>query len=212
GAAGVGGNLIARADLSRTLLALLRSPNVCSRAPVFTQYDHTVQASTVLAPGRADAAVLRVHGSQQGLALTTDSTARVAALDPRRGAALAVAEAARNLSCCGAEPLAVTDCMNLANPERPEVADALAETVEGLREACLALGVPVISGNVSLYNEGIGSGIPPTAVVGMAGAVPDVGLALDAAFKGDGDRVLLLGPSRVTFGGRGYLAARPWRP
>jgi phosphoribosylformylglycinamidine synthase len=195
------------ADLSQTLLALLRSPNVCSRAPVFTQYDHTVQASTVLAPGRADAAVLRVRGSQQGLALTTDSNARVAALNPRRGAALAVAEAARNLSCCGAEPLAVTDCLNLANPERPEVADALAETVEGLREACLALGIPVISGNVSLYNEGIGSGIPPTAVVGMAGAVPDVGLALDAAFKGDADRVLLLGTSRVTFGGSEYLAA-----
>src|SRR5207253_3169353 len=119
------------------------SPNLASRAAIFRQYDHTVQANTVVPPGRADAAVLRVRGSRQGLALTADSAARYAALDPRRGAALAVAEAARNLSCCGAVPLAATDCLNLGNPERPEVADALWETVEGLREACLTLEIPI---------------------------------------------------------------------
>ena len=194
-------------DLGTTLLTLLGSPNVGSRAAIFSQYDHTVQASTVVPPGRADAAVLRVRGSRQGLALTIDSAARYATLDPRRGAALAVAEAARNLSCGGAEPLAVTDCLNLANPERPEVADALWETVEGLREACLTLGIPVISGNVSLYNEAVDSAIPPTAVVGMAGVLPDVARATDAAFKAAGDRVLLLGNRAATFGGSEYLGA-----
>ncbi len=194
-------------DLGTALLALLGSPNVASRAAIFSQYDHTVQASTVVPPGRAGAAVLRVRGSRQGLALTTDSAARYAALDPRRGAALAVAEAARNLSCCGAEPLALTDCLNLGNPERPEVADALWETVEGLREACLTLDIPVISGNVSLYNEAVESAIPPTAVVGMAGALPDVAGAVDAAFAAAGDRVLLLGSRAVGFGGSEYLSA-----
>jgi phosphoribosylformylglycinamidine synthase II len=194
-------------DLGAVLLHLLGSPALGSRAPIFTQYDHTVQASTVIPPGRADAAVLRVRGSRQGLALTIDSCARYAALDPRRGAALAVAEAARNLSCVGATPLAVTDCLNLANPERPEVAEALWETVEGLREACLALAIPVISGNVSLYNEAVGSAVPPTAVVGMAGAVPDVAQAVDAAFKDEGDVVLLLGTTAAGLGGSEYLAA-----
>src|SRR5581483_4699503 len=147
-------------DLGTTLLTLLGSPNVGSRAAIFSQYDHTVQASTVVPPGRADAAVLRVRGSRQGLALTIDSAARYAALDPRRGAALAVAEAARNLSCGGAEPLAATDCLNLANPERPAV----------------------------------------------AGALPDVALAVDAAFQAEGDRVLLLGSRTVGFGGSEYAA------
>jgi phosphoribosylformylglycinamidine synthase II len=194
------------ADLGAVLLALLGSPNLCSRAPVFTQYDHTVQANTVIPPGRADAAVLRVRGTSKGLALTVDSAARYAALDPRRGAALAVAEAARNLSCCGAEPLAVTDCLNLANPERPPVAYALAETIEGLREACLALEIPVISGNVSLYNETEHSAVPPTAVVGMAGVLADVTRAVDAAFKAEGDCVVLLGTTQVGLGGSEYLA------
>ncbi len=194
------------ADLGATLLALLGSPELGSRAPIFTQYDHTVQASTVIPPGRAGAAVLRVHGTPRGLALALDSCARYAALDARAGAALAVAEAARNLSCCGAEPLAVTDCLNLANPERPEVAETLWQTVEGLRDACLALDIPVISGNVSLYNEAVESAIPPTAVVGLAGVLADVTRAVDAAFKAEGDAVLLLGTTTASLGGSVYLA------
>jgi phosphoribosylformylglycinamidine synthase subunit PurL len=195
------------ADLGTTLLALLGAAELGSRAPIFTQYDHTVQASTVIPPGRAGAAVLRVHGTPKGLALALDSCARYAALDARAGAALAVAEAARNLSCVGAEPLAVTDCLNLANPERPAVAETLWQTVEGLRDACLALDIPVISGNVSLYNEAVDTAIPPTAVVGVAGVLQDVTRAVDAAFKAEGDRVLLLGATEGRLGGSVYLAA-----
>jgi phosphoribosylformylglycinamidine synthase len=194
------------ADLGATLLTLLGSAELGSCAPIFAQYDHTVQASTVIPPGRAGAAVLRVHGTPKGLALAIDSCARYAALDARAGAALAVAEAARNLSCCGAEPLAVTDCLNLANPERPAVAETLWQTVEGLRDACLALEIPVISGNVSLYNEAVDSSIPPTAVVGLAGVLADVTQAVDAAFKAEGDRVLLLGATQASLGGSVYLA------
>jgi phosphoribosylformylglycinamidine synthase len=194
------------ADLGATLFSLLGSPELGSRAPIFTQYDHTVQANTVIPPGRAGAAVLRVHGTPKGLALALDSCARYGALDPRAGAALAVAEAARNLSCCGAAPLAVTDCLNLANPERPEVMESLWQTVEGLRDACLALDIPVISGNVSLYNEAVDSAIPPTAVVGLAGVLPDVTRAVDAAFKAEGDAVLLLGTTEASLGGSVYLA------
>jgi phosphoribosylformylglycinamidine synthase subunit PurL len=194
-------------DLVATLLALLGSPELGSRAAIYTQYDHTVQGNTVIPPGRAGAAVLRVRGSQQGLAVAIDSCARYAALDARRGAALAVAEVTRNLSCVGALPLALTDCLNLANPERPQVADALWETVEGLREACLALDIPVISGNVSLYNEAVESAVPPTAVVGAAGVLSDVALAVDAAFENGGDAVLLLGTTDVWLGGSAYLAA-----
>jgi phosphoribosylformylglycinamidine synthase len=117
-----------------------------------------------------------------------------------------VAEAARNLSCCGAEPLAVTDCLNLANPERPEVVETLWQTVEGLRDACLALDIPVISGNVSLYNEAVDSAIPPTAVVGLAGVLQEVTQAVDAAFKAEGDAVLLLGTTEASLGGSVYLA------
>jgi phosphoribosylformylglycinamidine synthase len=193
-------------DLGGVLLALMGSAELGSRAPIYAQYDHTVQANTVIPPGRAGAAVLRVQGTPQGLALAIDSCARYAALDARLGAALAIAEAARNVSCCGAEPLAVTDCLNLANPERPEVAETLWQTVEGLRDACLALEIPVISGNVSLYNEAVDSAVPPTAVVGLAGALPDVTQAVDAAFKAEGDAVLLLGANEVALGGSVYLA------
>jgi len=194
------------ADLGATLLALLGSAELGSRAPIFTQYDHTVQASTVVPPGRAGAAVLRVHGTPKGLALALDSCARYAALDARAGAARAVAEAARNLSCCGAAPLAATDCLNLGNPERPQVAETLWQTVEGLRDACLALAIPIISGNVSLYNEAGDSAIPPTAVVGLAGVLQDVTWAVDAAFQAEGDAVLLLGTTVASIGGSLYLA------
>src|SRR5207302_6391279 len=135
------------------------SPNLRSRRFAFRQYDSTVQGNTVLGPGYA-AAVVRVEGTTRGLAISTDCNPRLMRLDPRRGAAQAVAEAARNLACVGAEPIAVTDCLNFGNPERPTVAWQLTEAVQGLAEACRALQVPVVSGNVSLYNESAGRAIP----------------------------------------------------
>ncbi|MHB0871779.1 MAG: phosphoribosylformylglycinamidine synthase subunit PurL, partial [Chloroflexota bacterium] len=158
-----------KVDYSQTLLDLLASPNLCSRRPIYQQYDHMVQTNTMVLPGEADAAVLRVKGTRKGIAVTTDGNGRYCQLEPRWGGMIAVAEAARNLVCTGAEPLAVTDCLNYGNPEKPEVFYTFRESVAGMAEACTALGTPVISGNVSLYNENNGSAIFPTPVVGMVG-------------------------------------------
>ncbi len=174
------------------LLRLLASPNLASREWVYRQYDHQVMTNTVLAPG-ADAAVLRVRGTQRAVALTSDCNGRWCYLDPYVGAAAAVAEAARNLACVGARPLAVTDCLNFGNPERPEIAHQLREAVRGLADACRALDVPVISGNVSLYNESQAGAIYPTPAVGMAGLIEDVATVLRPGFQRPGDIVLLLG-------------------
>jgi phosphoribosylformylglycinamidine synthase subunit PurL len=156
------------------LLAVLNSPNVSSKEPVFRTYDHTIGSNTVLQPGQADAAVLRIKGTAKGIALTTDCNARFCYLDPYAGGAHAVAEAARNLSCVGAEPLAVTDCLNFGNPEKPHVFYQMESAVNGMADACNALGVPVVSGNVSLYNETEGVAVLPTPVVGMLGLLEDV--------------------------------------
>src|SRR5207302_1959358 len=150
---------------SEALLRLLASPNIGSRRPVFRRYDHQVGDDTVVAPG-GDAAVLRVKGTRTGIALTTDGNARYGALDPRRGAEIAVCEAARNVVATGARPLAVTNCLNLGNPEKPEVFWQLSQAVDGLAAACKALGTPVVSGNVSLYNDTSGTSIDPTVVIG----------------------------------------------
>ncbi|MDQ6672138.1 MAG: phosphoribosylformylglycinamidine synthase subunit PurL, partial [Chloroflexota bacterium] len=168
-------------DAGRALLRLLGSPNLRSKKFAYRQYDSTVQANTVVGPG-GGAAVVRVEGTRQGLALTTDCNPRFTRLDPRQGAAQAVAEAARNLACVGAEPIAVTDCLNFGNPERPAVAWQLTEAIAGLAEACRGLGVPVVSGNVSLYNETAGRAIPPTPTVGMVGLLEDVSLATSISF------------------------------
>ena len=157
----------------RALLELLASPNVRSRAWIFRRYDHLVGSRTVRRPG-LDAAVLRLRPSFRGLAVSLDGSGRVARLDPHTGGALAVLEAARNVACAGGEPLAITDCLNFGNPEKPEIAWELAEAIEGMAAACEALGIPVVSGNVSLYNETDGRAIHPTPVVGCVGLVPDV--------------------------------------
>jgi phosphoribosylformylglycinamidine synthase len=175
---------------NRSLLALLGSANLRSRRFAFRQYDSTVQGNTVLGPGHA-AAVVRIEGTSTGLAFTSDCNPRFVRLDPRRGAAQAVAEAARNLSCVGAEPVAVTDCLNFGNPEKTAVAWQLTEAVHGLAEACRALEVPIVSGNVSLYNEAAGQAIPPTPTVGMVGLLPDVHVRVPTAFVADHAIVLL---------------------
>jgi phosphoribosylformylglycinamidine synthase len=193
------------ADLGATLLRLLGSPNLCSRRPIFRRYDHMVGDSTVVGPG-GDAAMLRVKSTRIGIAATTACNARYCHLDANLGAQHAVAEAARNIIATGAEPLAVTDCLNLANPDRPEVYWQLEETVAGLAQACRTLEVPIVSGNVSLYNESAGTdGIYPTPVIGMIGRIEDYAHRLQAGFKNEGDFVLLIGSSHNDLGGSEYL-------
>ena len=177
----------------RILRTLLASPNITSKRAVFRRYDHEVQTRTVVRPGAGDAAVLRLRESQRGLALAVDGNGRLAYLDPYTGGALAVAEACRNVAVSGAAPLAVTNCLNFGNPQKPEVYYQLQECIRGMADACRALGVPVVSGNVSLYNETQGEAIYPTPVVGAVGLLEDVGDALSAGFTGAGDVVLLLG-------------------
>jgi phosphoribosylformylglycinamidine synthase len=159
--------------LRTAVLELLSSPQLRSRAFVTRRYDQLVQSRTVRRPG-LDAAVLRLRPGYRGLAVTLDGQARLGWLDPRLGGQLAVLEAARNVACAGGEPLALTDCLNFGSPEKPEIGWELAETIEGMALACEALGVPIVSGNVSLYNDTNGRSIPPTPVVGCVGLVPDV--------------------------------------
>jgi phosphoribosylformylglycinamidine synthase II len=204
------------ADPEAALLALMGSANLGSRRPVFRRYDHMVGDATVGPPG-GDAAVLRIAGSRLGLALTIDGNGRYCHLDPYAGAQTAVAEAARNLVATGARPLAVTDCLNFGNPDRPEVYWQLERAVAGIAEACRALEVPVVSGNVSLYNESDpGGAIHPTPVIGMVGLLEDVARRLAPGFLADGDVILLVGRTGDDLGGsefrkvlHGQVAGRP---
>ena len=192
-------------DPGATLLRLLESPNLSSRRGIFRRYDHMVGDSTVIPPG-GDAAMLRVKGTRLGLAVTTDCNSRYCHLDPHLGAQLAVAEAARNIVATGAQPLAVTDCLNFANPDRPEVYWEMEETIAGLAHACRALDLPVVSGNVSLYNDSSGeSAIYPTPVIGMVGLISDYDRRLGAGLRAEGDFVLLVGSSHNDLGGTEYL-------
>ena len=178
------------------LLRLLGSPNICSKEQVYRQYDHQVQTNTVIAPG-GDAAVLRVKGTQKGIALCTDGNGRYCYLDPYRGGAIAVAEACRNLACVGAEPIALTDCLNFGNPENPEIYYQLEWCIRGMARACKEFSVPVVSGNVSLYNETQGQAVYPTPVVGALGLLEDVRLHCTPPFKDAGHAVVLLGASAI---------------
>jgi phosphoribosylformylglycinamidine synthase subunit PurL len=188
-----------------SLHALLSSPNIASRRPVFQRYDHTILTNTVVAPGEADAAVMRVKGTSKGLAMKTDCNPRYCYLDPELGGAHAVAEATRNVACTGAEPLAITDCLNFGSPEKPENFYQLDRAVTGMAAACRALGIPVVSGNVSLYNESNGLAIPPTPTVGAVGLLEDVAQSRRMAWGAD-ETILLLGPLPATLGGSEYLA------
>ncbi len=197
-------------EARRILLTLLAAPNIASKRAVYRRYDHEVQTRTVVKPGAGDAAVLRLRETPKGLALAVDGNGRLAYLDPYTGGAMAVAEACRNVAVAGAAPLAVTDCLNFGNPEKPEVYYQLEECIRGMSDACRALGVPVVSGNVSLYNETQGEAIYPTPVVGAVGLMDDVVARVGAAFSQAGDVVLLLGAQlqadESTLGGSEYLA------
>ncbi|MEW6080245.1 MAG: phosphoribosylformylglycinamidine synthase subunit PurL [Bacillota bacterium] len=192
------------ADLTGVLLGLMESPNVASKEMVWTQYDHMVRTDTVGAPG-GDAAVLRVKGTRKGLSLATDGNGRYTYLDPWTGGALAVAEAARNVACSGAIPVALTNCLNFPNPEKPEVYWQFCETVRGMGDACRALGIPVTGGNVSFYNETEGKPIYPTPIVGVLGLLEDIDARLPAGFQSEGDLIGLLGLNLGELGGSEYL-------
>jgi len=194
-------------DYNEVLLRLLASPSIASKRWVYDQYDSMVQTQTTVLPGAADAAVLRLRDSGgKGIALTTDCNPRYCYLDPYEGARIAVAEAARNLSCVGATPLAVTDCLNFSSPEKPEGFWQFRRAVEGLADACEALGTPVISGNVSFYNETPERAIHPTPTVGMVGLLPDADKRVTMGFKDKGDLIYLVGGGEPTLGGSEYLA------
>ena len=190
--------------LDQVLLQLLASPNIACKRPVWQQYDHMLFCNTVVPPG-GDAAVLRVQGTRKGLALSADGNGRHTYLDPYEGGKLAVAEAARNVVCAGARPLAITNCLNFGSPERPEIMWQFAEAVRGMADACQALGTPVTGGNVSFYNETLGTAILPTPIVGMVGLLDDIAHTTTPWFKAGGDVVLLLGESREELGGSEYL-------
>src|SRR6476661_4764673 len=179
-------------DLTGNLLTLLSTGNIASKQWVYRQYDHMVRTNTAILPG-ADAAVVRIKETRRALAMTLDGNGRYCAANPREGAKLVVAEAARNVVCVGARPIAVTNCLNFASPEKPEVMWAFSEVIDGMAEACRAFGTPVVSGNVSFYNETEGRGILPTPVIGMVGLIEDVRRVVQPGFKKEGDIVVLLG-------------------
>jgi phosphoribosylformylglycinamidine synthase II len=187
-----------------SLLKLLASPDLCSRRWIWEQYDSSVMADTVQCPG-GDAAVVRVHGSNKGLAITTDVTPRYCKADPFEGAKQAVAEAWRNLCAAGARPLAVTDNLNFGNPEKPEIMGEIASSVDGIGEACRALDFPVISGNCSLYNETNGEAILPTPAIGAVGLIKDVRRMATVAFKREGDAIILIGETKGHHGQSLYV-------
>ena len=192
------------ADYGDCLRAILASPNVAEKSWIWTQYDHMVGTNTVECPG-GDAAVLRIKGTSKGIAVKSDVNPFFVACDPYRGAAIAVAEAARSIAATGARPLAVTDCLNFGNPERPEIMGQFEAAVRGLSDACRALSVPVVSGNVSFYNETDGRGILPTPTVGMVGLLDDVSRHVRLPFQDEGDVIALLGETRDELGASEFL-------
>ncbi len=207
-------------DLNEVVFRLMTSPNLACKAWIWEQYDHMVMTNTVLLPG-ADAAVLRLKNyipttiiregamplneTKKGLALSCDCNSRYCYLDPWMGSALAVAEAARNISCTGAVPMAVTDCLNFGNPEKPEIMWQFLRSVEGIAEACRIFETPVVSGNVSFYNETKGKAIYPTPVIAMVGLLEDVEKYCTPWFKDENDVIILLGKNELDLGGTEYL-------
>jgi phosphoribosylformylglycinamidine synthase len=208
-------------DLAGELLALLATPTICDKSWIYRQYDHQLFLNTVVGPG-ADASVLRLRTPRRAngaraadadvarpaVAISTDGKARFCRLDPRVGARLAVMEAARNVACTGATPRALVNCLNFGNPEHPEVMWQFAEVIEGMREACEALTLPVVGGNVSFYNESRGADIDPTPVMGVVGVIPNLHDAPPGLALHDGDHVVLLGTTRGELGGSEWAAVQ----
>lgn len=191
-------------DLADTLTRILALPDMCSRRWVWEQYDHLILGNTAIGPG-GDAAVVRIDEGPKGLAFTLDVTPRYCAADPKEGGKQAVAECWRNLTAVGAEPLAITDNLNFGNPERPEIMGQFVGCIEGIGEACRALDFPVVSGNVSLYNETNGKGILPTPAIGGVGLLPDIAVRTTVAFKAAGEAILLVGETNGHIGQSIYL-------
>ncbi|WP_243387412.1 phosphoribosylformylglycinamidine synthase subunit PurL [Bacillus kexueae] len=187
-------------NYKETLLQLLQQPTIASKEWVYDQYDYMVRTNTVVSPG-SDAAVIRIRETNKALAMTTDCNSRYLYLDPEMGGKIAVAEAARNIVCSGAMPLAITDCLNFGNPEKPEIFWQIEKSVDGMSEACRQLDTPVIGGNVSLYNETNGTAVYPTPVVGMVGLIEDLSHITTQSFKEEGDLIYLIGESKPEFGG-----------
>ena len=197
----------AGADLSENFRRLLASPTIASKHWITEQYDSMVQTNTTFGPGAGDAAVLRLKESKRALALATDGNGRWGFLAPRLGAMHAVAEAARNVACSGARPIAATNCLNFGNPEKPEVMWQFSEAIDGIAEACRVLETPITGGNVSFYNETLGKAIYPTPVLGVLGLIEDAECALGSGFVSEGDAILVLdgtlasGAEAPSFGG-----------
>jgi phosphoribosylformylglycinamidine synthase subunit PurL len=191
-------------DASAALLSLLSSPTIASKRWVYEQYDHMVRTNTIVRPG-SDAAVVRIKGTNKAVAMTVDCNGRYCLLHPYEGARLAVVEAARNLVCSGAEPIGLTDCLNFGNPERPDIMWQFVLAIEGLKDACEHFKIPIVSGNVSFYNETNGLSIYPTPMLGMVGLLEDAEQAMTQWFRGDGDAIVLLGKTRDDLGGSEYL-------
>jgi phosphoribosylformylglycinamidine synthase len=192
-------------DPAWTMLKLLASPTIASKRWAFQQYDSTVRTNTVVGPG-GDAAVLRIRGTDRAIAVKTDCNGRYVALDPRVGGRIAVAEAARNVACTGARPLAITNCLNFGNPTRPEIFFQFTEAVAGISEACIALDTPVTGGNVSFYNESPTGSVYPTPVIGMVGVIDSLEHITRSTFRNVGDAIVLLGDCTDEIGGSEYLA------
>jgi phosphoribosylformylglycinamidine synthase len=198
--------LPAPSDLGETWVRLVGGPELSDRKWVYRQYDHMIRTNTLILPG-SDAAVLRIKGTRKGVALSVDCNSRYCCLDPFVGGMIAVCEAARNVACSGAEPIGLSDCLNFGNPEKPEVMWQFRSAIDGMAKACEVLGLPVVSGNVSFYNETMGKGIHPTPVVAMVGLLEDASKRRVQWFSNDGDLILLAGEDRlgVHMGGSLYL-------
>jgi len=191
-------------DMNDVLKTMIGSPNLCAKDWVYEQYDHMVRTNTVVLPG-SDASVVRIKETGKGLAMSTDCNGRYCYLDPYVGGMIAVAESARNVACSGARPMALTDCLNFGNPEKPEIMWQFVQAISGMSAACRALGTPVISGNVSFYNETKGEAVWPNPTVGMVGLLQDVRRHMTQWFKKQGDVVFLMGETLEEIGGSEYL-------
>jgi len=191
-------------DLNTSLIKLLSDPNIASKSYIYNQYDSTVRTNTVLGPG-SDSAVIRIKNTSKGLSVSTDCNGRYVFINPRQGAMMAVAEAARNVVCTGGKPLAITNCLNFGNPQDPEIYWQFKEAVLGIGDMCRILDTPVTGGNVSFYNETVDSAVYPTPVIGMVGLIEDVSKFMTMDFKNEGDLIVTIGDINPSLGGSTYL-------